>query len=90
MESGSDVGRFHGNALTIVEATNQEEAESKEQGGFLQGVQKICCCWPRQSSLYDTVVTDEVEKQTPLPESPQPHTGDNQLEGIVSVKLISS
>uniref|UniRef100_A0A8C7UA69 Protein-glutamine gamma-glutamyltransferase K n=1 Tax=Oncorhynchus mykiss TaxID=8022 RepID=A0A8C7UA69_ONCMY len=46
MESGSDVGRFHGNALTIVEATNQEEAESKEQGGFLQGVQKICCCWP--------------------------------------------
>lgn len=91
--SGSDVGRFHGNALTIVEAINQEEAESKEQVGCLQCFQKIFCCSPRHSSLYDvpdTVVTDEVVKPDPLPEPPQPHAGDNKLEGIVAVKLISS
>uniref|UniRef100_A0A673XAR5 Protein-glutamine gamma-glutamyltransferase K n=1 Tax=Salmo trutta TaxID=8032 RepID=A0A673XAR5_SALTR len=95
--SGSDVGRFHGNALTIVEATNQEEAESKEQAGCLQCFQKIFCCSPRHSSLYDvtdTVVTDEVVKPDPLPEPPQPHTGDNKLEelmlSVYSVDLLSS
>ncbi|XP_014047013.1 protein-glutamine gamma-glutamyltransferase K [Salmo salar] len=95
--SGSDVGRFHGNALTIVEAINQEEAESKEQVGCLQCFQKIFCCSPRHSSLYDvpdTVVTDEVVKPDPLPEPPQPHAGDNKLEelmlSVYSVDLLSS
>uniref|UniRef100_A0A4W5JX89 Transglutaminase N-terminal domain-containing protein n=1 Tax=Hucho hucho TaxID=62062 RepID=A0A4W5JX89_9TELE len=85
MGSCSEVGRFHGNALTIV------ESKSKEQGGCLQCFQEIFCCSRRQSSLYDvtdTVVRDEVVKP------PQPHTGDKELEELMlsvhSVDLLSS
>ncbi|KAK6325845.1 hypothetical protein J4Q44_G00051870 [Coregonus suidteri] len=97
--SGSDVGRFHGVPGTIVEVTNQEEAESKsqEQGGCLHFLQMFHCSHRRQSSSYvvtDTVVTDEVVKPAPLPEPPQPHTGDNELEELMlsvhSVDLLSS
>uniref|UniRef100_A0A8C7NEE6 Protein-glutamine gamma-glutamyltransferase K n=1 Tax=Oncorhynchus mykiss TaxID=8022 RepID=A0A8C7NEE6_ONCMY len=98
--SGSVVGRFHGVAPTTVQITNQKEAESnsKKQGGCRRWFQKMCpCCCRRQSSSYDitdTVITDDGVKPTTLPEPPQPHTGDNELEELMlsvrSVDLLSS
>uniref|UniRef100_A0A8C7WCW6 Protein-glutamine gamma-glutamyltransferase K n=1 Tax=Oncorhynchus mykiss TaxID=8022 RepID=A0A8C7WCW6_ONCMY len=79
MESGSDVGRFHGNALTIVEATNQEEAESKEQGGFLQAM-IIALTFSMSLSLSLSLSLSELMLSVHSVDLLSSKTGQNRME----------
>lgn len=90
IRDGSAVGRFHGAAASNGQAILEKEVatrETRQEGGCHRWLRKACpCCFRRQNSSYDVtseldVVGKDEEKPTPLPEPPQPSTGDSELEG---------
>lgn len=93
VRDGSAVGRFHGAAASNGQAIPEKEVvtkETRQEGGCRRWFRKVCpCCCRRQNNSYDitneldTMVKDE-EKVTPFSEPPQPHTGDNELEGEIA------